>query len=463
MSLASRPRTPMAFRRVLPRDTWQPKSANASRVAEEGHTLTIIATEGYEEFAEGLQKEIERDTGITFGFVENHQFASIVITRKDGSLARLGAEDSSEVFEYLREQGYIDANGAVQAKLRLALQSGTFAVPDAVEEYFAPIRDLLRKIAGKLDIKNADERIAIKLREAVFESEEFRELWERIRYKTTYRLGFDNDHLIAQCIKAIEDAPPVSNARVRVRKADISLSRGGVGASERAVNSASFIVVDQGELELPDILTDLQDRTHLTRKSIAHILVASGRLKDFRRNPQAFIELCSEAINRVKKRVLIDGISYRLADADSYYERELFAREELTGYLRNTFKSSAKCLFEQVLFDPGSVEKAFAKELEQNVAVKVYTKLPSWFKVSTPLGTYNPDWAVLVEEAGELRTFFVVETKSSLFEDDRRVDENAKIACAREHFSALVVDENPARYILARNVEDVMTQCFAER
>jgi type III restriction enzyme len=120
---------------------------------------------------------------------------------------------------------------------------------------------------------------------------------------------------------------------------------------------------------------------------------------------------------------------------------------------------SSKSVYEHVVYDSPGVELTFAEQLEKNEAVKVYAKLPGWFKVPTPLGTYNPDWAVLVEKDGAERLYFVVETKSSLFTDDLRDKESAKIKCGEAHFKALQVGEAPARYVVARTIDDLMKHC----
>jgi type III restriction enzyme len=211
------------------------------------------------------------------------------------------------------------------------------------------------------------------------------------------------------------------------------------------------------DIELPDLLTDLQDKTQLTRRSLARILTASNRLDDFKRNPQQFIELADESINRTKRLALVDGIRYQRIGDEDYYAQELFELEELTGYLKNMLNSD-KSVYEQVVYDSAGVERTFAEQLEKNEAVKVYAKLPGWFKVPTPLGTYNPDWAVLVEKGGVERLYFVVETKSSLFTDDLRDKESAKIECGKAHFKALATGENPAQFITARNIDDLMAQ-----
>jgi type III restriction enzyme len=117
-----------------------------------------------------------------------------------------------------------------------------------------------------------------------------------------------------------------------------------------------------------------------------------------------------------------------------------------------------KSVYEQVIYQ-SDTERTFADQLEKNEAIKVYAKLPGWFKVPTPLGTYNPDWAVLVEKDGEERLYFVVETKSTLFTEELRHTEGAKITCGEAHFKALAVDANPAKFIPARDIDDLMARC----
>ena len=425
------------------------------------NTLTVVATESYEEFAENLQKEIEEDTGIKFGIVDPSTFAALPVVKADGSTGMLGFEESAAIFDYLKSQGFVDAKGKVQDSLRAALKDGSFALPAGLKAHLVAVRDALRKVAGKLDIKNADERIVVKTRQAILESAEFQALWDRIKHKTTYRVHFDNEKLIVDCAKAIANGPPVSKAHVRIRKADLSIGQGGVEAKERDKNSGAIVTIEEGDIVLPDVLTDLQDRTQLTRKSLVRILTECGRLTDFKRNPQAFIEIAGEAINRTKRLAIVDGIKYQRIGDEYYYAQELFRQEELTGYLRNMLKEAQKSVFEHVIYDSATVERTFAEQLEKNEAVKVYAKLPAWFKVPTPLGTYNPDWAVLVEVSGEERLYFVVETKGSLFADDLREQEAAKIACGASHFKALAVGKNPARYVKATKLDDVLAAAGA--
>jgi type III restriction enzyme len=419
------------------------------------NTLTVIATESYEQFADNLQKEIEADTGIRFGIVQDHQFAAVVVTGENGKEAPLGFEKSKVLWARLKDHGYIDAKGKVQDSLKVALKNGTLAVPAEFEAQRAQIAEMLRKLSGKLEIKNADERKQIRTRQAVLNSPEFKALWDRIKHKTTYRVQFDNEKLIQNCVDVLRsDQFQIAKTRLQWRKADISIGKGGVDAKEK--KGADIVTLNEGDIELPDLLTDLQDRTQLTRKTITRILTESGRLNDFKRNPQQFIELTGEIINRQKRMALVDGIKYQRLGVDQFYAQELFSHEELTGYLKNLLDAE-KSVYEQVVYD-SATERDFATQLEMNNAIKVYAKLPGWFKVPTPLGSYNPDWAVLVEQDGGERLYFVVETKSSLFTDDLRDKESAKIECGRAHFTALGTGENPAKYLVATKFEDLVSQ-----
>jgi len=420
--------------------------------------LTVIATESYEQFAENLQKEIEADTGIRFGVLEQHQFAGIAIKADDGTLTPLGVDQSKALWDHLKAAGHVDAKGKVQDSLKLALKNGTLALPPAFEAQRGQIAEVLRKVSGRLEVKNADERKAAPLRKdkdgkAVYLSDDFRALWDRIKHQTTYRVQFDNAKLLQNCITGLQKAPAIAKARLQWRKADIAIGKAGVQATETSVLAP--VVLNETDIELPDLLTDLQDRTQLTRRSIITILTESCRLDDFKRNPQQFIEQTAEVINRCKRLALVDGIKYQKIGDEHFYAQELFAKDELTGYLRNMLLDTERSIYEHVIYE-SEIERAFADSLEKTDGVVLYAKLPNWFKVPTPLGPYNPDWAILFDQDGTQRLYLVVETKSSLFTDDLRSKEQAKIKCGEAHFEALGAGENPARYMAATDWNDVV-------
>ncbi len=421
----------------------------------EVNTLTVIATESYEQFAENLQKDIEKDAGIQFGVVHDHEFAGIPVTSDGGDVSPFGFEASKTLWGHLRAQGYISDKGKVQDSLKTALKTGNLELPAEFEAQRPQIAAVLKKLSGKLEVRNADDRKPISVRKSVLLSADFKALWDRIKHKTTYRVQFDNEKLIERCIQALDDAPAVSKTRLQWKKAGMAIGKAGVDAS--LLSASEPIALYEADIELPDVLTELQDRTQLTRKTIARILTESTRLNDCKRNPQQFIELASDAINRCQRLALVDGIKYQRLGDEHYYAQELFESEELSGYLQNLALNTEKSVYEHVVYD-SAIERDFAESLEQHEAVKVYAKLPGWFKVPTPLGTYNPDWAVLVTLDGQERLYFVVETKGSLFDDELRNREGGKIKCGAAHFSALASDAEPARYMVARTLDDVLAK-----
>ena len=422
------------------------------------NTLTIVARESYQAFADNLQREIEQDTGIRFGVVQKHQFAAIPVANDAGEMTALGCKASEVLWNQLHTEGHIDSKGRITDLLCTALHDGTLVVPDEFAQQQEEIAEALRKLAGRLELKNADERRRIRPCQVVLHSPEFKALWDRIKYKTTYRVAFDNETLLKKCKLALQDAPPISKTRLQWRKADIAIGQSGVEANKTV--DAAPVLLNEADIELPDVLTELQDRTQLTRRSIYQVLRTSGRLDDFRRNPQQFIELAGQVINRCKQQVLVDGIKYQRLGDEHHYAQELFETEELTGYLKNMLNTS-KSVYENIVYE-SKVERCFADQLEQNEAVKVYAKLPGWFTVPTPLGRYNPDWAVLINSDVGERLYFVVETKGSTFLNGLRPTESAKIKCGEAHFNALAVRESPAQYRVTTKVDDLLATVDAK-
>ena len=416
------------------------------------NTLTVIAQESYEDFAEKLQREIEEETGIRFGVVDEHDFA--LVNDEDGQNGRMGVEKSKELRRYLITKGYLDQEGKVTDLLREALHSDTLALPDEYEPMREAITETLHRATGRIEIKNAAERRVAQPREAVLDSDDFKSLWERIKYQTTYRIRFDNADLLKECAKALGDAPAIPYARLQWNRAGIHITQSGV--QEQQIEFGMPVNLRNDDVSPPDLLTELQNRTQLTRRSIAYILNDSGRLSDFRRNPQKFIETAASAINRRKRSFLVDGIKYQRLGNESYYAQELFDEKELTGHLKNMI-ASQKSVYDHVVWD-SNTEKKFAKQLENNSAVKVYAKMPGWFQVPTPLGSYNPDWAVLIETDSSERLYFIAETKGSSFLDDLRNTERAKVECGRAHFRSLKVMENPAEYRVVHTLDELLSR-----
>ena len=397
------------------------------------NTLTVMANESYEEFAEALQKEYETENGIRFGIVETHLFANIPVKHEDGSVKYLGQEASEAIFKGFLDNGYIDEKGKVQDKLKIAIKENKLIVPEEYESVRTEITALARKVCSGLNIKNNNDKKTVKLNKQVYLNPEFKELWDRIKYKTTYSVEFDSEKLISECCNEMQRSLSVSSAKLIYTKAGLDISAGGVVAEE---SDRYAVVLDNLQNNLPDIIAYLQNETNLTRKTIAEILLRSKTLHLFKKNPQRYMEQVAQIITAKMRHMIVDGIKYTKIGDDEYYAQELFEAEELTGYLYKNMMESKKSVYEYVVYDSAN-EESFAKSFEDNERVKLYAKLPGWFTIPTPLGSYNPDWAVLIEADGKDKLYFVLETKADTTFDALRPTESAKIKCGKKHFEAL--------------------------
>ena len=231
---------------------------------------------------------------------------------------------------------------------------------------------------------------------------------------------------------------PIRPPRVATTVVEVDILEAGVSADKQIATRVRDV---EAVKVLPDILAFLQKETELTRHTLAEILKRSGRLAEFKVNPQAFMAVVAREISRGLHDLMLEGIKYEKI-AGTYWEQtriEQEAEEGIVRYLSNLYEvqNRDKSLFDAIEYE-SEVEKRFARDLDNNENVKVFVKLPGWFRIDTPIGPYNPDWAFVTER--EEKLYFVRETKSTLDSEDRRTKENQRIACGRKHFDALGVD-----------------------
>lgn len=417
----------------------------------ETNTLTVMATESYATYVDNLQKEIESETGIKFGVLESHSFSSVVMSIDGDEVNYLGQEKSEQLFDFLILKGYIDTRGKVQDLLRIAIKEDAVELPEEFtqdEHIENQILSNLKDAAGKLHIKNQDDKKKVKVNKRILNSPEFKELWDRVKFKTTFSVDFDSDSLIKECIRGLDDRLKITRGKLHYTKVKVAMNIGGLQVNEDA-KTYSENVNDTVEV-LPDIVGYLQNETQLTRKSIVKILTGTNKLDYFKINPQKFIEGCIEIINEQMRLHIIDGIQYKKIEESEYYSQELFQNEELFGYLKSNLKESEKSPYDYVVYD-STVESKLVSDFENSDNISVYAKLPSWFKIDTPLGTYNPDWAVLWKDGNEEKLFFVVESKGTTLFGDTRPKEQGKIDCGKKHFKALGTE-----LIVAASMDDVI-------
>ena len=298
------------------------------------------------------------------------------------------------------------------------------------------------------NIKNGNKKKKQLFRKDFPLDPEFQAIWERLKYKTRYRVRFDTEELIKQASAAVAGLPEIQKPRIRVRKAQLKPSQTyGIETVEIASRSREMDV----QWDIPDILGEIQKKTGLTRRTVYEIIAQSGRLKDVADNPQRFIDLAAEAVNRSLYALMAAGIEYE--QTGKVYDQKLLenmVREGIEFY-ENSFtfavSNPQKTICENYIPLDSGTEKNFAADCEHYDAdheggVAFYFKLPGWFKIPTPLGNYNPDWAVVKQVQGKV--YFVAETKNTgkgiqagVDAGKLRENERLKIECGKRHFAAL--------------------------
>lgn len=400
------------------------------------NTLTVMANESYENFAKTLQKEIEDDEGIKFGLIHKDTFANITQENEKGELEFIGSKASEEIFNFFKDKGYINDKGRVTDDLKLAIAKNNLEIPEKYEHIKVAITTAAKKATKELKIKNIKDKRKVKLNKKVYLSPEFKEFWDKIKYKTTYAVDFSTPELIEKCVKAMDEELDVKPPKLISTMAKINITEGGVSTTE---NERKVVHAADDKVPLPDIITFLQNETYLTRRTIVDILIKSRTLNQFKKNPQQYMDETLKIISTKMRHMLVDGIKYTKIGENEYYAQELFENTELFGYLSKNMLESEHSVYDHVIYDSEN-EANFAQRFENDKNVILYVKLPGWFKIPTPIGSYNPDWAVLIDKDGERKLYFVLETKGSTQFESLRQTEADKIKCGKKHFEALSSD-----------------------
>ena len=301
-------------------------------------------------------------------------------------------------------------------------------------------------------IKPKRDRVTVHYRKGFEADPAFLEIWEKLKGKTTYRVKYDTAVLIQNAAKAVKEIPVINAPSVRSVKTEVILSNEGVSANYKGDKLSKA----KSDYIIPDYLNYIQNRTELTRSTIYEILNRSGRLQDISTNPQFFMDSAVSAIRRVLYDLMIDGIEYRRISG-AEYEMRLFKDSDLEIYLNDfTFKvnQSGKTIYENYIPLDSTVESRFAQDCENSDQIKFYFKLPEWFKIPTPIGSYNPDWAVVFED--DKRIYFVAETKDTgtptIDLNKLHPSEKQKIKCGIANFR--IIDD--IEYRVVKKVSDLI-------
>jgi type III restriction enzyme len=432
-------------RQTLGRGLRLPVNLDGVRVFDENiNKLTVIAGESFEEYARGLQEDIENDCRIKFGRIEKIVFAKLV---DDKTGAEIGQETSGLIWNTLKDNGYLNSSGDITDKFNPAKEGFKLELPPEFEAMRPVIIDEMKRYIFKNRIVNARERKTLKYNKRVELNDDFKALWDKINKKTRYSVKFSTSDLISRAVEKIKKMEEIEPVKILIDKTQVGITHAGI-EEERVLFSKT--ITAGTHRYLPDILAFLQRETELTRITLVEILKQSGRLSEFMVNPQAFMTETARLINRSLNEMVIDGIKYEQIRGQ-YYEMRLFEEPEIEEYLNRLYEirsNDNRTPYDYILFE-SEIEKDIAEKLDANENVKFFCKLPRWFAIPTPLGTYNPDWAIVTENGAKL--YLVRETKSTHDTAKRRDSENKKIECGQAHFDALGVN-----FKVAMNIHEVL-------
>lgn len=411
------------------------------------NVLTVIASESYDDFAKKLQTEIAEACDSRPVVVTATLFADVTTQTEDGKLIKVTTEQASIIHEELIKRDYIK-KGKLTQKFFDEKKNGTlnFGEMNAMKSFIVKQLD---KVFNPDDYKpeNGNRKKEATFNPTNFQKKEWQELWKRINVRTYYQVNFDTTKLIDKAVKEINDHLNVSEIRIIVESGSMESIRDKeeleAGAAMSAAKVRTIRVSEAvGSGVKYDLIGDLVQITGLTRRTIVTILqrIEPGKFLEFKLNPEEFIIKTGRIINDCKALSLIQHIKYE--KRENTFESDIFESATLRGVLGKNAIESEKSLYDLVVVDSEGIEKSFAESLEQEDDVVVYSKLPNGFYINTPMGKYNPDWAVAFREGSVKHVYFVAETKGNDIEVSQlRGSEDAKIECARRHFATISTGE----------------------
>lgn len=408
--------------------------------------LTVVTDESYTDFVTALQKEIIESLSARPRKASVDYFTGKQIKLADGSTSVLEKALAQALYNHLIRHDYIDDDGFVTQAYKDARADGSLAAPTS--EMLKPVIDFMWPIVDALYLdvpKPIDGRKPKKIpfNEANFKKREFQELWGRINHKAVYQVEFDSAELIKNCIRTLDTSLNVTvmqylvEAGKQVAGLEVEQLEAGTGfkVSETKVEHSA---VSAGSTVKYDLLGEIAEKTQLTRRTCAAILtgINPGTFTKFKQNPEQFITEASRLINEQKATVIVEHLSYD--PLDGRYDSSIFTQNQTAQDLSKAGDKLKKSVYEYVVTD-SKVERSFVETLDVADEVVVYSKLPRGFFIPTPVGDYNPDWAIAFrDDTTKIKhIYFVAETKGSMSTLQLKGIENAKIECARKFFASL--------------------------
>ena len=406
--------------------------------------LTVIASESYDAFAKGLQTELAEAVADRPRAVTVELFVGKVIKDERGNEQVIDQNTASALHYDMIVNGYIDRKGALTDKYYEDKANGEIKVAEEVADSAASVLEIIDSVYDSRSMQPENARsnnVELHVDEDKLAMPEFKALWSRINVKSVYIVDFDTEELIQKSIAAL-------NSKLRVSKIHFQVETGAmevIKSKEELLSGASFVKEESSSYGVTmtansnvkyDLIGKLVDETGLTRKALVAILkgIQSSVFDQFKDNPEEFIVKATALINDEKATAVIEHITYDILD--DHYGTDIFTDPTIKGRLGVNAMKAKKHLYDHIVYD-STGERDFAAELDTNTNVAVYVKLPDGFYIATPVGHYNPDWAIAFYEGTVKHIYFVAETKGSMRSMQLRLIEQSKIHCAREHFKAI--------------------------
>lgn len=406
--------------------------------------LTVIASESYDSFAKGLQSELADAVADRPRAVTADLFIGKVIKDDKGNEQVVDSDTASSIYYDLIINGYIDKKGALTDKYYEDKGNGEIVVAEEVVASVASIIEIIDSIYTNrsVEIENArSNNVELRVDDDKLAMPEFKALWEKINSKSVYVVDFDTDELVRNSVDSLNSKLRVSKIYFKVETGlmDQIKSKNDLEAGLSFIKKESDTYSNDMSVNSSvkyDLIGKLVEETGLTRKAIIQILtgIDKSTFEQFKNNPEEFIIKSAALINEQKATAIIQHIKYDVLDEK--YDTDVFTDPTIKGRLGVNAMKANKHLFDHIVYDSTN-ERDFATELDTNKNVAVYVKLPDGFYISTPVGKYNPDWAMAFYEGTVKHIYFVAETKGSMSSLQLRMVEKAKIQCAKEHFKAI--------------------------
>ena len=394
--------------------------------------LVVVANESYNSFTKNLQKEFQEESGVVFGRLPSNAFSGIVFDKK-GKEHTVSLEESQKIWNDLKAKNFISDSGLIKTEFDQSIKNNTFSIPEPFSEAVNNFIQIIEQYQMESHIKKHKSKVKSKLNNKAFLDPEFKNFWNTISQKTFYSVYYESRDLINKSAKAIKNMEAVQPIKIVSNRADLEVKSKGVIAH---TTKTPTYYLQSNKTKLPNILKYIQEKIPITKRTIFNILDQSGRLNDFTMNPQQFMDLTVEKIKNVLHELIIEGIQYE--KLEECYEMSEFKKEEhKMEFVDDKIVPTKKSVYDYIYYE-STTEKKFAESLESMNNIKYFIKLPNWFKVPTPVGDYNPDWAIL-KQNGDI-VYMIRETKSSLKELNLRGLEKNKITCGKRHFESINVN-----------------------